>query len=148
MKPWFKCCNWTNKVTNEMFLITTHQWIGDGNVFNHICMSMHRALALPARMVFGYWENMGCFWFNVVVWWQNLACNLPTDFCEGDFLVGLRTSCYHPHMQVGNVFSHVCLCVCLSMCLSVCVYTCSGYNLWTPSHRNFIFGIQMHLYNI
>ena len=35
---------------------------------------------------------------------------------------------YHPHMQVGNVFSHgcvsVCLCVCLSVCLSVCVTVC------------------------
>ena len=26
---------------------------------------------------------------------------------------------YHLHMQVGNVFSHVCLSVCVSVCVSV-----------------------------
>ena len=53
---------------------------------------------------------------------------------------------YHPHMRVGNVFSHICgsvclsacLSVCLSMCLSICVSICSGYNFGTTSHRHFI----------
>ena len=31
---------------------------------------------------------------------------------------------YHPHMRVGNVFSHGCVCVCLCVCLSVCVSVC------------------------
>ena len=28
---------------------------------------------------------------------------------------------YHPHMQVGNVFGHVCVCVCVCVCVSVYV---------------------------
>ena len=52
---------------------------------------------------------------------------------------------YHPRMRVGNVFGHVCLSVCLSVCLCVCVSVCSGYNFWTTWHRNFIFGMQVHL---
>ena len=41
----------------------------------------------------------------------------------------------HLHMWVGNVFSHVCLCV------------CSGYNFWTPSHRNF-FLVYRYIFTI
>ena len=59
---------------------------------------------------------------------------------------------YHPRMRVGNVFSHVCVSVCLSVCsvclsvcVSVCVSVCWGYNFWTAWHRNFIFGMQVHL---
>ena len=45
----------------------------------------------------------------------------------------------------GNVFIvSVCLCVFLSVCLSVC----SGYNFWTNWHRNFIFGMMVHLTHI
>ena len=63
-------------------------------------------------------------------------------------------------MRVGNVIGHVCLSVCvsvcvfvcvsvcLSVCLSVCVPVCTGYNFWTPWHRNFIFGMQLHLDHI
>ena len=32
-----------------------------------------------------------------------------------------RHTSYHPCMQVGNVFGHVCLSVCLCVCLCVCV---------------------------
>ena len=53
---------------------------------------------------------------------------------------------YHPRMRVGNVFSHVC--VYLSVCLSVCLSICSGYNFWTASHRDFIFGMQVPIYHI
>ena len=54
------------------------------------------------------------------------------------------TNFYHLHMRIGNVSSRDCLAV----CLCVCVYICSGYNFLTSSHRNFIFGIQIHLYHI
>ena len=45
---------------------------------------------------------------------------------------------------VGNIFSHVYLFVCLSVRPSIS----SGYNFWTPSHRNFIFGMKVHLCHI
>ena len=63
---------------------------------------------------------------------------------------------YHPRMRVGNVFGRVCLSVCPSVCLSVCLSVrlsvclsvCSDYNFWTASHRNFIFGMEVHLDHI
>ena len=45
----------------------------------------------------------------------------------------------------GNVFV---MCVCVCVCLSVCLCVCSGYNFWTIWHRNFIFGVMVHLDNI
>ena len=44
----------------------------------------------------------------------------------------------------------VCLsmCVCVCVCLSVCLSVCSGYNFWTSWHRNFIFGMALHLDHI
>ena len=42
----------------------------------------------------------------------------------------------------GKVMFSYCLCV--SVCLSVCL----GYNFWMPWHRNFIFGMVVHLDNI
>ena len=30
--------------------------------------------------------------------------------------------------------------------MPVCVSVCSGYSFWIPSHRNFIFGMQVHPY--
>ena len=46
----------------------------------------------------------------------------------------------HPRMQIGNVFS----CVCLSVCVSIC----SGYNFLTASHRNFIFSMEIYIDHI
>ena len=51
---------------------------------------------------------------------------------DGMHPAGMHSCYYHPHMWIGNVFSHVCLSVCLSVnvsvCLCVCVSVCSGYN--------------------
>ena len=55
------------------------------------------------------------------------------------FFLTIQTYIYHLRMRVGNIFSHVCLCVCVSVCVSVC----SAYNFWTPSHKNFIFAMQV-----
>ena len=81
---------------------------------------------------------------------DDLTCYLEADY---DCVSGRCSSppplnYYHPRMRVGNVFSRICLSVHLSVHPSFCVYVCSGYNFWTPSHINFIFGIQIHLYHI
>ena len=59
-----------------------------------------------------------------------------TNLWKSDVINRYKHFHYHPLMQVGNVFGHVCvsvcLCVCLSVFLSVCVSVCSGYNFWTP----------------
>ena len=72
------------------------------------------------------------YWDNIKIWAVQTWRSLWT------FKMSLKNACalcnYHLHMWVGNVFSHVCLSIHLSVCLSVC----SGYNFWTPSHRNFI----------
>ena len=47
-------------------------------------------------------------------------------------------------MWVGNIFDRICLSVCLSIHLSVCLSVCSDYNFLTASHRNFIFGMEVH----
>ena len=47
---------------------------------------------------------------------------------------------YYLHMWVGNVFSYV--------FVSVCVPVCSGYKFWNPSHRTFIFGMEIYLCHI
>ena len=48
-----------------------------------------------------------------------------------------------PAYAVEVMFSS-CLCVCVSVCLCVCL----GYNFWTSWHRNFIFGMVLHLDHI
>ena len=42
----------------------------------------------------------------------------------------------------------VCLCLCLCLCVCVCVSICSGYNFLMGWHRNFIFGMVLHLDHI
>ena len=34
---------------------------------------------------------------------------------------GVNQDIYHPRMQIGNVFGHVCLSVCVSVCLCACL---------------------------
>ena len=41
----------------------------------------------------------------------------------------LRSSGYHPHIRISNVFQSylsVCVCVCVCVCLSVCLSVCSS----------------------
>ena len=59
-----------------------------------------------------------------------------------------------PPVYAVEVMFSSCLCVCLSVslsvCLSVCLHVCVclGYNIWSSWHRNFIFGVVVHLDNI
>jgi len=46
---------------------------------------------------------------------------------------------YHSQMQLSNMFRYVCRCVCLS---------CLGSNFWERWPRNFVFGVQVHLWDI
>ena len=64
----------------------------------------------------------------------------------------MSSTSYCPWMWLGNVFSRFCLSIspsicpifCASVCLSIHVSVCSGYNYWTVSHRNFIFGMEVY----
>ena len=48
---------------------------------------------------------------------------------------------YHPRMRRGSTFKWSHLSVCLSVCLQ-----CS--NFWKPWRRKFVFGTQVHLWNL
>ena len=54
--------------------------------------------------------------------------------------------CSRGNVSIMSVCLLVCLCVFLGMC--VCLSVCSGYNFWMSWHRNFIFGVVLHLDHI
>ena len=62
--------------------------------------------------------------------WQGGVAEETTTAADGTHPPGMH-SCYHLRMQVGNVFSHVCLCVCLSVFLSVQAITFEPLNIET-----------------
>ena len=47
------------------------------------------------------------------------------------YIIEINSNFYHPRMQIGNVFGHICLCVCVSVFLSVQAITVEPLDIET-----------------
>ena len=86
--------------------------------------------------------NYGVIWFH-----QNIVTCKYYSSSENCSILWSISPCLFfflpPAYAVEVMFSSR-LCVCVCVCVSVCL----GYNFWTSWHRNFIFGMMVHLDHI